>query len=122
MKGTLEELEWALREREVCGYRILVRAPVTPDKTKSGLIILDQSRLNDAKTTFWGKVMKLGPDAYLPEDYPRPYCQEGDWIEFSTYEAGQIVVNEHPCYYVNDSRVLSRLSPRIQEILLKDRE
>lgn len=118
----IEKIEWACRARRVVGFRVLVRAPHTNETTNGGIILINSTRSQQDKTTNWGKVMKMGPQCYLEEDYREPWCEVGDWVEFSTYESKNIFVYEQPCYYINDSQVLSVLEPEVLEKMLEGKE
>lgn len=73
------------------GYRMLVAPVVIKDMTDGGIFLTDQtkSQLNYLRT--FGKVLKMGDDAYNHEKFHgKPWCKVGDIIQFHCYD-GQVV-------------------------------
>lgn len=110
-----EELGINDNDVKVHGYSILIKAPVLPEKTKSGIWRPDEYTNREEKTYYVGLVVKMGQGCYLPEEkYGYRWCEVGDWIIYSSYEREGIKFNGHQCYLINDERVkITVSSPEI---------
>lgn len=110
MIKSLVEQELGL-DIKVKGYRLLLKAVVLPEKTKSGLFLSEQYRRDIARECGKGLVLAMGDMAYKSQDPMKfgnePFCKIGDWVDFSTYEAQQTKFNDHLCWYVADDRILA---------------
>lgn len=87
----VDEIQTAVENIQVSGYRLLVVLPKL--KEKAGSIFVDPSLLDKEKLAACiGYVAKIGPDAYADKRrFPNgPYCQEGDWVIFKSYSGTRI--------------------------------
>lgn len=76
------------------GYRILVAPVVIRDLSNGGIAIPDTVKESLNYFRSFGKVLKLGEDAYNHEKFHgKPWCKQGDIIQYMCYD-GQVV---HVC-------------------------
>lgn len=106
---------------EVFGNDILVATYRRPEKTKSGLILVDTTREEDR---YQGKVflvLKMGPTAYIDEDGEKfRDISEGDWVVARpsdgwalTLNSGKTGVSKEDavdCRVIGDINVRARVS------------
>ena len=93
---------------ELFGNQVLIAIYERPEKTKSGIILADVTRQEDAFQGKAGLVVKLGPDAFEDtadytfnfEDNRRP--KVGDWVVYKVGDAWSLNVKEYPCRYIRD--------------------
>lgn len=94
---------------DVKGHFLFIKPYVLPEKTAGGVIrpsstVDEQKRLQNV-----GLVLKKGPTAFQGgfEDH---YCEEGDWVLYSTMERSPVYIQtdlcKDVCYVVNDENVL----------------
>jgi co-chaperonin GroES (HSP10) len=87
-------------------HRILLKALILPQKTKSGIILSNITR--NANVTYnIGYVIGIGPESYREiERFPTgPRCKIGDWVSFSPFEKQPERFNDYLCYILNDDRI-----------------
>ena len=99
-----------LESVEVFGGDILVAIYKRPEKTKSGLILVDSTRSEDVHQGKVGLVLKMGPTAYLDEDGNRfRDIKEGDWIVFRPSDGWRVTLNTLQGNYSKDAIVDCRI-------------
>lgn len=122
---TEEEKETFIRNEigvspDVKGYRLLLRAPKTPEKLNSGIYLPpDTQTRNDVLQTM-GLVLKIGPTAFKTHpSLAALEVQVGEWVEYARYEREEKIYNGVLCFYINDERIYSAYSDEDAKILLK---
>ena len=78
-------------------------------KTKSGILLTDETIQESQLTTNICKVLKVGPDAYKDkEKFPNgPYCKVDDWIIITRYAGSRIKIDGGELRIINDDEVLA---------------
>ena len=78
------------------GHRILVQSDIVETKTKSGLVLaLDEKLEVGAKVT--GTVLAIGPTAYKHPDLGGdPWCKVGDRVYWAKYAGKRVVDPDDP--------------------------
>ena len=112
--GTLEGIE-------VFGNDILVAIYKRPEKTKSGIILTQNTLSEDVHQGKVGLVLKMGPTAYVDEDGSKfRDIKEGDWVVFRPSDGWRVTLNTLQGTYSKedtvDCRIVSDLSIRTREI------
>lgn len=102
---------------EIFGNDILVAIYKRPSKTKSGIILTDNTLNEDIHQGKVGIVLKMGPAAYLDEDGNRfRDIKEGDWCVFRPSDGWRVTLNTLRGNYSKDNtvdcRIISDLSIR----------
>jgi co-chaperonin GroES (HSP10) len=99
-------------DMKVHGYRILVKAIESEEKTKSGLYLSDSfgAAMEMANV---GVVVDMGEQAYLPADKfgGAPFCKVGDIVVYSYYEREKLTIDKDTYYFLNDEKILATISP-----------
>ena len=99
----------------VLAYRLLVRAPYFPEKTKGGVIITSNTREDLTKFQAIGKIVVLGDDCFKGKTKMFEF-DVGDWVIYSKYEREQFVINFKGealyYYFVNDDRILAKIDEK----------
>ena len=96
---------------EPSGYRLLV-LPFTPkDKTKSGILIAQESLDRLRIATNCGYVIKIGPLAYADKEKfaTGPWCKKGDWVIFARYAGSRLPIEGGEVRILNDDEVLGTI-------------
>ena len=106
-----------ISEIEVFGNDVLVAIYKRPTKTKSGIILTDNTLNEDVHQGKVGLVLKMGPTAYLDEDGNKfRDVNEGDWVVFRPSDGWRVTLNTLQGTYSKDDtvdcRVLSDISVR----------
>ena len=94
----------------VKGFRLLIKAPVLPDKTKGGIILTEQHKNFQRRTQNIGLVIDMGPTAFTGNCEDRK-CEIGDWVSYSIMEREEVYPNDHLCYWINDERIYCVIPP-----------
>ena len=109
-----------LKDYEVFGNLLLIGIHKPPEKTKSGIILSNQT-LDEAKwQSTVGLVLKVGPGAF--EDRPdwkfyRQSVSVGKWVHFKTSSGFLMMLGKQECRLLRDSYVLGTVTD--PEILTK---
>ena len=93
---------------ELFGNQVLIAVYQRPEKTKSGIILADVTRQEDAFQGKAGLVVKLGPSAFVSDDqynFCRMRAEVGDWVAIFVSDGRKIVVGETLCRLVEDQHV-----------------
>lgn len=94
------------------GATLLVELEVLPEKTKGGIIIVEQARTNDAYLATRGIVIAMGPDCYQGADGAFPngaYCEVGHVVFFQKNAGLQLNANGKEYRLMRDTAVLGRI-------------
>ena len=78
-------------------------------KTKSGIILTDDTVQESQLTTNICKVLKVGPDAYKDKDkFPTgPWCKHDDWVLITRYAGSRIRIDGGELRIINDDEILA---------------
>ena len=91
------------------GYRIVLFPLKLDSKTKSGIILTDETVTESQLTTNICKVLKVGPDAYKDKDkFPTgPWCKQDDWVLITRYAGSRIRIDGGELRIINDDEILA---------------
>ena len=91
------------------GYRIVLFPLKLDSKTKSGIILTDETVAESQITTNICKVLKVGPDAYKDKDkFPTgPRCKTDDWVLITRYAGSRIRIDAGELRIINDDEILA---------------
>tara|TARA_E500000318_G_scaffold46839_1_gene44158 strand:- start:723 stop:1142 length:420 start_codon:yes stop_codon:yes gene_type:complete len=91
------------------GYRIVLFPLKLDSKTKSGIILTDDTVTESQLTTNICKVLKVGSDAYKDKDkFPTgPWCKEDDWVLITRYAGSRIRIDGGELRIINDDEILA---------------
>ena len=91
------------------GYRITLFPLKLDSKTKSGIILTDDTVQESQLTTNICKVLKVGPDAYKDkEKFPTgPWCKTDDWVLITRYAGSRIRIDGGELRTINDDEILA---------------
>jgi co-chaperonin GroES (HSP10) len=91
------------------GYRITLFPLKLDSKTKSGIILTDETVQESQLTTNICKVLKVGPDAYKDKDkFPTgPWCKQDDWVLITRYAGSRIRIDGGELRIINDDEILA---------------
>ena len=91
------------------GYRIVLFPLKLDSKTKSGIILTDETVTESQLTTNICKVLKVGPDAYKDkEKFPTgPWCKTDDWVLITRYAGSRIRIDGGELRIINDDEILA---------------
>ena len=91
------------------GYRIVLFPLKLDSKTKSGIILTDETVAESQITTNICKVLKVGPDAYKDKDkFPTgPWCKTDDWVLITRYAGSRIRIDGGELRIINDDGILA---------------
>ena len=98
---------------EVKGFKVLIREPVIPEKTKSGLIVPSECREDEVRRMSCGQVLAFGPLAFTgsTESFG---VNVGDWVFYSHYDRTKIAVPQNgdkkeTFYFINDDKIFGKI-------------
>ncbi len=95
---------------EIFGNDVLVAIYKRPTKTKSGIILTDNTLNEDVHQGKVGLGLKLGPTAYLDEDGNKfRDIKEGDWVVFRPSDGWRVTLNTLQGTYSKDDTVDCRI-------------
>lgn len=99
-----------LDDIEIFGNDILVAIYQRPEKTKSGLILVDSTRSEDVHQGKLGLVLKVGPTAFIDENGERfRDIAPGDWVFFRPSDGWRMTLNSLKGNYAKDDIVDCRM-------------
>lgn len=104
--------EYRMRADDVlqpAGWRILVKVPKPPEKTKGGIILSDQSQDIEAMLNNLGVVVGMGPLCFKdPKKFGDVgiWCQVGDTVMLGKYAGIRMLIDSEEYRLVNDEEVL----------------
>ena len=83
-----------LNDVECFGSDVLVAVYMRPERTKSGIILTDNMRGEDAHQGKVGLIVKMGPTAYLDEDGDKfRDINVGDWCVFRSSDGWPVTLS-----------------------------
>lgn len=106
-------------EPEVKGYRILIKAPEIPEKSKGGVYLTESYKNMERRTKNLGRVLKIGPTAFSDRFEDRR-VNVGDWILYSIYEREEVYPNDKLCYFINDERIYASVKEEDLPAFIKE--
>ena len=91
------------------GYRLTLFPLKLESKTKSGIILTDDTVAESQLTTNMCKVLKIGPEAYKDKDkFPSgPWCKVDDWVLITRYAGSRIRIDGGELRIINDDEILA---------------
>ncbi len=99
-----------LDDYELFHNQVLCAVYMRPEKTKSGLILTDTTRAEDAYQGKVALVVKKGPTAFVADDqWDFADIEVGDWVFFRISDGWSQTVNQVLCRVVRDTQVLGRI-------------
>jgi co-chaperonin GroES (HSP10) len=97
------------------GFRVVVKPDPVKEKTKGGIILATDEKLERAAISV-GTVVEVGPIAFMAfKPYEGPWCQVGDKIAYAKYAGKWVADPEFPddaskeLLVMNDEDVVCRL-------------
>lgn len=103
-KSVVDELG-DLNNIKVFNNQVLVAIYKRPQKTKSGILLTDDTRNEDKYQGKVGLVVKMGPLAFVDDDetwFKDVEIKEGDWIFFRPSDGWQMNVHGVDCRVLRD--------------------
>jgi co-chaperonin GroES (HSP10) len=97
---------------EIFNNKILVAVYIRPDKTKSGIILPNQTTDEDRYQSKVGLIVKKGPTAFndpTEEWFKDIEFNVGDWVVFKPSDSWSITVNDVLCRMLDDTSVRGRI-------------
>lgn len=108
------KLELSVIERmpQPAGWRLLVLPYRGKGQTEGGILLTDQTLLEDQLQTVVGYVVKQGPLAYADkEKFPSgPWCQEKEWVIFPRYGGTRFRIEGGEVRIINDDEVIATIA------------
>ena len=91
------------------GYRLTLFPLKLDSKTKSGIILTDETVQESQLTTNICKVLKVGPEAYKDkEKFPSgAWCKQDDWVLITRYAGSRIRIDGGELRIINDDEILA---------------
>ena len=91
------------------GYSLTLFPLKLESKTKSGIILTDDTVQESQLTTNICKVLKIGPEAYKDKDkFPSgPWCKVDDWVLITRYAGSRIRIDGGELRIINDDEILA---------------
>ena len=91
------------------GWRILILPYRGIGKTKGGVLLSDNTVMEQQLHTQVGLVIKMGSDCYKDkEKFPTgPWCKVKDWILFARYAGSRIKIEGGELRLLNDDEILA---------------
>lgn len=97
-----------LKDFEVMHNDVLIAVYIRPEKTKSGIILSDQTRKEDEFQGKAGLVISAGPLAFVSDenyDFKGQTVKPGDWVAIWVSDGRKIVINGVLCRMVEDRHI-----------------
>ncbi len=95
---------------EIVGYRILLKPATFPQRTLNGLILPEDTLMDQTKAHRVGQVIGIGNLCFQPTEKfgGLRYCEVGDWVVYANYERDEMKHNGKMFYWINDERIYGR--------------
>ncbi len=93
---------------EVMHNDVLIAIYKRPEKTKSGILLSDQTRKEDEYQGKAGLVLKKGPLAFVSDenyDFKGQNVVPGEWISIWVSDGRKIIINNVLCRMVEDRHI-----------------
>ena len=89
------------------GYKVLIAMPKLEEKTAGGIYIPTDLKKREEVASIFGKVLRLGPDAYADKDrfQSGPLCKVGDWVMINPYAGVRFTIGDQEYRFINDDTV-----------------
>jgi len=96
---------------DIFNNQVLCAIYVRPTKTKSGIILTDNTRAEDKFQGKVGLVLKKGPRAFKDDGDWFEGCdvQEGDWVFFRVSDGWPLTINGVDCRLLDDTIVRGKI-------------
>lgn len=97
---------------QLFGNRVLVGVYQRPEKTKSGIILADQTRKEDEHQGKAAVVLMKGPTAFKDDDHFEFHGDDlevGDWVMLFVSHGLKCVVNGQLCRIIRDQDITMRI-------------
>lgn len=121
--GTLSEDSTPMDQKDpditgfnITGHQLLIRPVHVEGKTKGGIILAQKTQDDIAYLTNIGKVLAMGPRAYVQEMFEEtgPWCKVGDYVLLPKLAGQKIKLRDVPLIMVGCDKVLATLDdPRL---------
>lgn len=102
---------------EIMHNMILIGTYVRPNKTKSGILLSDNTRKEDEHQGKVGLVLKKGPLAFVNDqrnDFAGQNVEAGEWVFYRVSDGWQMNINGHHCRMMEEVHIRGKLkSPDI---------
>jgi co-chaperonin GroES (HSP10) len=96
---------------ELFHNQLLVAVYLRPGKTKSGILLAEQTLSEDRFQSKLGLVVKKGPQAFISGgEWQFPDIELHDWILFRPSDGWNITINGVLCRILTDTAVKGRIS------------
>jgi len=96
----------------IYGNYILLGIYVRPEKTKTGIILTNQTRDEDKHQGKAALVLKKGPKAFVSDhnyDFGEENVEVGDWVSVWVSDGRQVTVNGQLCRLVEDQHIRMKI-------------
>ena len=77
---------------EPVGYRMLIKPHEIEQKSKGGIVIVEESKQYADVATCGGTVIKQGPECYHPTKFDSRWCEVGDRVIFARHVGQKIEI------------------------------
>lgn len=97
---------------DILHNQILVAVYIRPEKTKSGIILADQTRNEDRYQGKAGLVLKKGPLAFVDDDTNKFHGQNvevGDWVFYRVSDGFSVIINGTLCRLLEEVHVKGKI-------------
>lgn len=97
---------------ELFNNQVLVGVYIRPKKTKSGILLADQTTDEDRYQSKVGLLLKKGPNAFEPNSdgwFDGETFNLNDWLVFRPSDGWQVTVHGVLCRILNDTQVKGRV-------------
>lgn len=97
---------------ELFHNQILVAVYIRPEKTKGGILLINQTRDEDKYQGKVGLVLAKGPLAFKDDsrnDFAGQDVKIGDWITFRASDGWQLTIKDNLCRMLQDVDVKARI-------------
>ena len=102
----------SLKEFTIFGNFVLLGVYERPEKTKSGIILSDQTRGEDKHQGKAGLVLKKGPTAFVSDanyDFKGQDVEVGDWVSIWVSDGRPLYINGTLCRLVEDQYIRMKI-------------
>lgn len=101
-----------LSQIEILHNQILVAVYIRPEKTKSGIILTEQTRNEDRYQGKAGLVLKKGPLAFVDDEANKFHGQNvevGDWVFYRVSDGFPVVLNGALCRLLEEVHIKGKI-------------
>jgi len=96
---------------ELFHNQLLVAVYIRPGKTKSGILLAEQTLSEDRFQSKLGLIVKKGPQAFISGgEWQFPDIELNDWILFRPSDGWNITINGVLCRILTDTAIKGRIS------------